>query len=59
MEITREMVSAIKEGVYKIKKIEAASIPQDKVKDSAWLIAIYDIIDRAALAIRDELENVK
>jgi len=59
MKITREMVVAIKEGAYQVKKIEAKPIPKDRVKDSAWLAAVYDIIDRTALAIRDQLENIK
>ena len=52
-----EVIEAIKRGKEKIKTIEAQQIPKEKQTNSAWLIAINDIIDRTGLAIRDELIN--
>ena len=53
-----ELIAAIKHGKDKVKKIEAKSVPVEFRKDSAWLEAIYDIINRTGLAIRDEIEKI-
>ena len=58
MKITKEIIKAIEQGKDKVKKTEATYIPSEFRKDSAWLDAVYDIIDRTALAIRDKLEQV-
>jgi len=54
--ITKELLAAINAGSSKVKKIEAKSVPVEFRKNSAWLDAIYDVINRTALAIRDEIE---
>ncbi len=59
MEITKEIIEAIEKAKTKIKFIEAFGIPVEKQPESAWLITINDIINRTALAVRDELEILK
>ena len=56
MKITKEILAAIEAGKYKVKRIEAKTVPAEFRKNSAWLEAIYDIVNRTGLAIRDELE---
>lgn len=56
MKITKEIIDALEKAKTKIKFIESSGIPKDKRAESAWLIAINDIIDRTVLAVRDELE---
>ena len=59
MKITKEVLVAIEAGAKKIKRIETKVVAPEFREDSAWLEAIYDIINRTALAIRDALEDVK
>ena len=59
MKITKEILGAIERGKAKIKGIEAGFMPEIFRKDSAWLEAINDIINRTGLAIRDELEHIE
>lgn len=58
MKVTDEIVCALNRATSKMKTIEEACIGKQYRKDSAWLSTINDIIDRTALAIRDELENI-
>jgi hypothetical protein len=51
----KEIIAAIERGRDRIKKIEENSVAKEFRKDSAWLCAINDIIDRTALSIRDEI----
>ena len=57
MALTKEIIGAVERGRDKMKKIEAEEIPLKYRKESAWVIAVSDIIDRTALAIRDELDK--
>lgn len=57
MILTKKILRSIERGRDKIKKIETKAVESEFQKDSAWLIAVYDIVDRTALAIRDELEK--
>ena len=59
MKITKEILAAIDAGKYKVKRIEAKAVPAEFRKDSAWLEAIYDVINRTGLAIRDEIEYME
>jgi len=56
--ITKELLAAINVGSSKVKKIEAKAVSPEFRKDSAWLDAIHDVINRTALAIRDEIECI-
>ena len=51
-----QIIKAIERGKNTVKRIEASQIPKDKRRDSAWLNAINDIIDRVGLSILDQLE---
>ena len=57
MSITKETIKAIDRGRDKVKRIEAKAVEPEFQDDSAWLAAVYDIIDRTALAIYDELDK--
>lgn len=59
MKITKEIIEALEKAKTMIKFIEAYDIPEEERAESAWLIAINDIIDRTALAFRNELEWIK
>ena len=65
MKMTKKMLAAIDAGKYKMKRIEARVVTpaespfKELRKDSAWLDAIFDIIDRTASTIKDELESSK
>jgi len=50
-----KVIEAIERGKEKIKAIEAQKVVKERRKDSAWLMAVNDIVDRVGLAIRDEL----
>ena len=58
MKITKEILAAIEAGMDKVKRIEAKMVAPEFRKDSAWLDAIYDTINRTGLAIRDEIDKV-
>ena len=49
------IIAGIVKGVQRMKRIEVAWIPVERQNDSAWLQTVNDIIDRTALAIRDNL----
>lgn len=56
--MTREqIIKRVEQAKNKVKRIEAAAVAEESRKDSAWLGAVNDIIDRVALAILDELEE--
>jgi len=57
MTITPNIVASIEHAKSRIKEIEARNIPLERRGDSAFLQYACDLIDRTALAIRDELEN--
>lgn len=59
MKITKEIIKALEKAADKIKSIEARHVPAEFRKDSAWLNAVNDIIDRTVLAVRNELERIK
>ena len=50
-----DIIAAISRGVNRMKRIEEQAVPEERRKDSAWLDACFDLINRTALAIRDEL----
>jgi len=50
-----KVIEAIERGKEKIKAIEAQKVVKERRNDSAWLMAVNDIVDRVGLAIRDEL----
>ena len=58
MEIAKEILVAIEAGKYKVKRIEAKAVAPEFREDSAWLEAIYDVINRTGLAIKDEIEKI-
>lgn len=55
--IMEQAIIAIDLAKDKIKNIEAQQVPKEYQANSAWLTAVNDIIDRTALAIRDELDR--
>lgn len=59
MKITKDIIEALEKAKNKIKNIETKFVPLEFRKDSEWLKAVFDIIDRTALALRDELEQIE
>ncbi len=55
----QEMLKAIERAKDKLKNIESKMIAVELREDSAWLNAINDIIDRAGLAVLDELDSTQ
>ena len=53
-----ELIAAVKRGKDKVKRIKAKSVPVEFRKDSAWLEAIYDVINLTGFAIKDEIEKI-
>ncbi len=53
-----DRIQAINKAIVKVKKMEAAKIPEIHRDKSEWLAAINDVIEQTASAIINELDYI-